>query len=511
MQENNNGNYTWYTGTVKNVCEGYAFIDIDTVRREDGQASELNTTQDIFLPNINCEERPQKNEKLRFRIAPDHRREGNALVAVGASGVKKEVPTSEHSLASLLGLPTQDTYTGTGIVALPDGTLGPHAGVKPTTQAELDQALANAPLDSMREATATAIPIEPAVAERQFSSLLRQHYGDLAAYGFGFAIQDYDLEQDSERAKKMHTTNKESGMVAQAEKMRSHYHAFTYVRTILEQQLQALESSDQSALQPGTLQSLITLVEAIKSNEPNERNWSISGIVELIARHNLLGPCTVLPMPDLVALFMAAPVWYQVDIGSEQTSEAADQLDLNGWASDLFPTPQWANIFKLFNYGKRSISRYQGQNIPPELLHVMQEATTVFDDVVVMTPYLGRTSHTWGDSNWASLVDPYVVGFRRDLKVFVVLGRVSGMGVFPLLPEMVLDTIKYMDQNQASLDAFRGTEGWRSDPRASAQLTDTTQLLKHVEMAKLAFTCGKLFDWLRGEWNQPAGPVTTQE
>ena len=64
----------FYTGTVKNAPNGFGFIDLKTVQREDDTSHGLETTADIFVPQTECAVPLREGLILRFKVKPNEQK-----------------------------------------------------------------------------------------------------------------------------------------------------------------------------------------------------------------------------------------------------------------------------------------------------------------------------------------------------------------------------------------------------------------------------------------------------
>jgi hypothetical protein len=137
----------------------------------------------------------------------------------------------------------------------------------------------------------------------------------------------------------------------------------------------------------------------------------------------------------------------------------------------------------------------------------MINASEHFDYVVVATPYHDAAGIEWQNLRWERSIDPYLLGFKKGVPFFFILGRFSGTGTFPLFNELVGDTIEFLKKNKDKLSGFDGIERqWNivgsnlvNTKNTSTGISHGTALFKRVNYLLKAFEQGILFDWLRGE------------
>ena len=147
----------------------------------------------------------------------------------------------------------------------------------------------------------------------------------------------------------------------------------------------------------------------------------------------------------------------------------------------------------------------------------MAKAVTLFDHVVIATPYHDEAGLDWNNPEWRRAIDPYVLGFKKGLPCFFVIGRFSDTGTFPLFNELLADTIEFLRTNQQKLKAFNDIYQpfWHHEPTANEPADDDAMygyetekmfgdyLMDHIDRLLGEFERGTLFDWLRGPNPEP--------
>jgi hypothetical protein len=220
---------------------------------------------------------------------------------------------------------------------------------------------------------------------------------------------------------------------------------------------------------------------------------------------------TVIPTRFLPDLFMAVPVWYhwmpadlleRVAATWRTTDPESDAR--TRYFCDLFPGDQrWCDTYQLWNRRTRTFKQYQGEMIPSHVARRMRTAVTLFDHVVIATPYHDQAGMDWRDVKWLRALDPYVLGFKKGVPYFFVLARFSDSGTYPLLNELVGDTIEFLRANSEALGNFNQISSpyWcmADGGIMNAAHPFGDYLQKHVRQLLAAFEAGNLFNWLRGE------------
>lgn len=456
-----------YTGriTAPHSGEHYAFIGLSTVKHSDGSSHGLNTKQDIFVHQDDCDSMLIKNLEVSFVVMPDSERGGNALRAVDVIEIimgELVLVGAENAQSTALSDPRQ--------LYVPP-TPAQQARMKPIDPEAVNAVLTNQPMPRMPRDRS---PIDAIEGSReliarlfpQFAAMRDESDGDLADEGFDTIIRE--AVED----------HKSLGMTTQAEHMLRQANVYKGLRTVL-------------------------------------RN-----------EEDLLTPETIIPIQYLPDLFMAVPVWYfwanddlknQVDALNQSADPFVHQKLRT--ICDMIPNQRWIDTFLMFNRRMRTLADYEGDIIPPKIIARMRKMAPLFDHLVIMTPYHDVAGGDWNNIDWLRSIDPYVVGFLKDIPLMFVVGRFSDSGVFPLHSELLADTISFLRQNIQQLQGFNAVSNpywYRSEGRrpyegrsagSSGRQPATSHcvenlgnhLIHHTEELLAAFYEGNLFDWLRGE------------
>lgn len=177
---------------------------------------------------------------------------------------------------------------------------------------------------------------------------------------------------------------------------------------------------------------------------------------------------TVVPSRFLPELLMAAPVWF---VRSKRQDGAVGDQDVH-YFCDLVDSDRFAYLFQMYNYKLRSFDEFQGRDIMPlPILQVVGKVKTLFDFLVIATPYHDLASEAWrrwdntyaraGGTSWTRNIDPFLFGFLRQIPEFIFfLGRWSWTGMFPLVGDMIADTIDHIEGNKELLINIRRSTHW---------------------------------------------------
>jgi hypothetical protein len=239
---------------------------------------------------------------------------------------------------------------------------------------------------------------------------------------------------------------------------------------------------------------------------------------------------TAVPVRYLPEILVAAPVWFTEENQKTRGSFPSMTREVE-YFCELGKSDPFAYLFQLYNDTHRPFHAFTGPDpVPLELARVITEFRERFDYLVIATPY--------HDLAFASVVprlpayvDPFLFGFLRTVPdYFFCLGRWSGTGLFPLIPEMIADTLLHLRQNRERFSThpwayFRyktlppesgassasgprlrlAAPGQRalalppSPGRRSAVPVANDTLAAFLEQVLTHFAQGTLFPWLRGE------------
>jgi hypothetical protein len=452
-----------YHGTIISVPkdEDFCFIGIQSITEDDGKIpADLKTMEDIFLHQDDCANPLRVGMNVLFYAGEDRRRGDGFCRAFGAVEILEGelVPSDEPPIPGFYPM-TRASEDGT-LVSVPLLT-NYHVGVKEVPRETVDQVTENNPLPGIPRGCGNFTDEEKI---RLLAAMLNAFFPSLSLFNANYSILDMSDEE-------LNTAVRDN-----------------------EPDLEALGMSSQ--------------IEEIRKE--SERFKSMKATLKLMFDDNLVRPDTIIPIKNLPDLFIAVPVWYfwtppeKID-GLESTwrdNDPEPQKEIR-YFCDLFPNMAWAHTYQMFNRRMRSLKMYNGDKVPPFVARRLRKAVEAFDYVVIATPYHKEAGKDWEDIAWLQMIDPYVLGFKKDIPFFFVLARFSDSGTFPLYPEMVADTVEFLKANKQRLSGFdrvnnpywyqpRGIGG-AGYPNLGRHLqTHTDDLIRH-------FGEGDLFDWLRGD------------
>jgi hypothetical protein len=172
---------------------------------------------------------------------------------------------------------------------------------------------------------------------------------------------------------------------------------------------------------------------------------------------------TVFPVRYLPELLLASPVWFINYKGRWDVEDHEFELGVIRYFCDLGVTDQFAYLFQIYNTRVRYFDEFSGRDIMPlYIVELIRQVRNLFDYLVIATPYHDIASREWGDMRWVRNVDPFLLGFVRQVPELVFfLGRWSGRALFPRVGDMIADTIDHLEKSKALLaNLNEGSTRW---------------------------------------------------
>lgn len=451
-----------YIGRIATIPgdDGYAFIGIGSVMKDDGSEHDLGTRVDIFLHKDECRDPLMVGMEVTFDVVPDRVRGDGTYRAVGASKVVEceLLPAQGNAIPGFpLTIAPVSSNGGTNVAV----RLPVHTSMKDVPAETVALVSANRPLPGVSRDFGD-IPRDEEAKHRLTQWLLTMLFPQLIGFEADYRILGYS---DAELDQIVHET-----------------------------------VNDYSAM--GLEQEVEVVFAEVK------RFKDVRAALGMIVEEDLVRPDTVIPIQYLPDLFMAVPVWYfwfppremavaqkQWENGDPSPHEAVRHF------CGLFPSQRWCDTFQLFNRRTRTLRQYKGEVIPPAAIRRMRRAVELFDYVVIATPYHDMAGKDWEDLEWIRAIDPYILAFKKGIPFFFVLARFSDSGTFPLFNELVGDTIEFLRNRKVKLNGFNRVNSpfWcHADGSEVARMGQFGEHLKnHVDKLLAAFESGNLFDWLR--------------
>jgi len=507
----------FYKGRIVDVRKNnggtYGFIAMKSVLRRHGQPNDLISEEDIYLHESDCPNDPLETDiVVEFTVVLDETRDGWALRAKNARRIKRV----RNAILKITGEPDSDLVMTRSVY---------HAKAKQVDERLVRQVIENRPFEGI---TPDEEPSDDDILsvgdegafEQAMLQYLEQQYAGLVGIDIEMKILDFDEEKARLVLQEEIAENKALGMVEQVRVLQEEFDSLVpmigFFKWILKDGLLSADSKIEKSMIKTLFQ---TVEEEAQGPKRAEKLRGMMTGVNFIASHGVLRRNSLLPKRTLADLMAAVPVIYIVaENGQLQLVDhlsAEDDPRVHPFVAYLcsrFPTEHWADFVQIYNRRIRSISQYKGEIIPKKTRKLIKESKGHFTWVGVFSCYHDVAGRDWSNLNWMRSLDPYVLGFNKDLDVVFNLDRYSGDGIFPLHADLVADTVDFLRRNRSKLAGFGSADQpyWyrHGDPDGHLQTRShgavfVRRLQRMVDGFSLAFDAGHLFEWLRGEWQLP--------
>jgi hypothetical protein len=445
------GNF--YTGVVVDSKDGYSFIG--EVRQG---YSLINTHGDVFCPMV-----LPVGARVQFdMLNPNPEKGENRFRTESATVLDEQLVTQTGTISTAMALSR-----------LSQARTAYHNAAKLVDAELVEKAAGNKPFEAMLYRAGAEYHDGAAPIAEIAANFLAGQYAGLGTMGatFGINPEEFDQAAEDREVESAIRFYSEQGMDGQVKSIRQQYDQFKGVRKIF----------------------------------------------TMMHQRGILSMQSVIPMTNLPDLLVAAPVWF-IDAKTDDLPDNSQANDPHPDAAVKFfctlgKTQRFANLYQMYNRRTRPINTFSGRDLmPPAIGAILQEARKVFDFVVIATPYHDIASTEWNDPNWQRLLDPFLFGFSKDLPFMFLLGRWSGTGLFPLVCDMVADTMAHVALNTKTLQKFSSNAYWfdvsQKQYEDSCLHNIGTELVDSLDSHPLvrfaiamtkAFEEGHLFAFLRGE------------
>ena len=258
------------------------------------------------------------------------------------------------------------------------------------------------------------------------------------------------------------------------------------------------------------------LAGQVNSLEKEYRNFLALREIFTKMYEGKIGYGSLLPIKYLPDLTCAVPVWFtqtredrqilseNKPLGGHSNTAIAES---DKYFSALIGSWNFSCFFQIYNLKSREFSQFAGKDIiPGHVLETIEWARYSFDHLVIATPYLDLPTEEWLNKKGMMeqeerdrlererlrSIDPFLLGFVRDVPYVFLLERWSGTGLFPLIPEMIANTMDHLRQYSGLLRYINKL------PVSLSSDGDISKFLpRFAEDTVKAFKRGNLFDFLR--------------
>jgi hypothetical protein len=394
------------------------------------------------------------------------------------------------------------SFTEVGLPHLANTTNPYHLRRKLSIPEELvNQALANKPFNGLTFVVADNIPVHE--HELLADGFLEREFHFLKEIGVSLS------EPSNEMYRKLVSDTvkiyRGQGLDGQVFTIENDYKCACATRTIFNFTKKAIEDDKFDHTHLSLLQSVN---EVFKSLEAGQRTFVLEGLAKICEWNSLRGKYrtpTALSKKYLPELFMSCPVWFVQGNDVDDIENQDDPLpdEFTRFICDMVGTKDFAWMYQMYNRRTRAFDKFKGPDImPPHVTEHLAELGKVFDYLVIATPYHDIASKEWADPAWQRNLDPYLLGFKIGLPYVVMIERWSGTGLFPLVTDMIADTISHIQKNvqNGKLGKFSESTFWYKGQGSNpARTTLGTNLTGFGQAIVDSFNQGTLLDALREE------------
>lgn len=296
-----------------------------------------------------------------------------------------------------------------------------HSTAKDIDPAQVKQAAENKPFAEMtgiyKKIADNGVPLTD--IEDAIKGFLAGTYANLYTIGVDYSIDGLvDINAEQAKLDEAVATYEQNGMTGQVESVKSEYESFVGVR----------------------------------------------GAFELMKESGILGVDSIIPIKYLPDLLVTSPVWFvdsKHELSNNLNEDDPEPDHAIKYFCDAVGSHEFAWFYQIYNRRTRPINTFQGRDIMPlPIVKILENARKTFDYVVIATPYHDIASKEWSDPDWLRNLDPFLFGFMKNLPYMFLLGRWSGTGLFPLMCDMVADTMNHLRINKSMLNNFLPNSYW---------------------------------------------------
>lgn len=445
-----------FFGVVSEVKESGAYAFISQVIDPYGQA--LDANGDVYLSKQDADGPLAADLRFEFEIEPDPRRQGKFKAMRAKITRNLPVLAATQQQLAVLGVRT-----------------GYHDRAKSISPAEVQKAVNNKPFnDALNAALENTVHL---ATEEDVDAFIRayliQSFKGLESLGLALDMRTAGETQERQTVENCVADLSEQGMAAQAASLTTMYELYVASCVMLRECRTRGVPAAGMHMSMGMMQLLLGGIdtqmrsngERLAMNRIKEQADKSVETIRFLRDNDLLRPGCIIPMRNIVDVLVAAPIWYVasqagIDENAWSSSDPTPDAAVAYFASLLGENQVWANFFQMWNRRTRSLARYEGDQIPPHILGAIKRARKHFDFVVIATPYHDVAGREWEDPAWQRSIDPFLYGFKKGLPYIYFLGRWSDSGLFPLMVEMMADTVAYLRANLQRLDGFGDNPYW---------------------------------------------------
>ncbi|MCZ7601640.1 MAG: hypothetical protein M5R37_02175 [Melioribacteraceae bacterium] len=211
---------------------------------------------------------------------------------------------------------------------------------------------------------------------------------------------------------------------------------------------------------------------------------------------------TVLSADNLAEILLAFPVCFLSGKGAKTQTENDPQISQAAkLLCDLVGSKEFTWFYLMYNRRDRTIKDFVGPDpIPSDYLDFRKELGDMIDLEVIATPYHSIASKEWNDPSWLAGIDPVALGIHTGIPFVTVFKRWSGNGVFPLLLDLMADTISHIEIHGHNLQNFKDNTYWYKGKKTGEVdiLGGPLKLVQFAQQIVAKFKEGTALQFLRG-------------
>ena len=327
----------------------------------------------------------------------------------------------------------------------------------------LEKVIKNNPLKDLKVPIMSG-PVQADEIVNLAEDFLGQKFFNLTDLGFTVGIKE-KVDAAAEKTLYDGLMAKYDGpmLAGSKDSLHDEYESMCAVRNIFEF---ARAAAEENKLDQQHLMLLSTVNDVMQTLTMHERPAVLKNLSDLCTWNGLRGRFrtpAALHIKHLPDLFTACPVWFVKGKGvADNTRENDPHVDdATKFFCDLVGTKNFAWFYQMYNRRTRTFDKFKGPDLLPAHIAVaIPEFSEKFDYLVIATPYHDVASKEWADPAWRSSIDPYLIGFKKGFDYMIIIERWSGTGLFPLMTDMIADTVTHVKTHLDKLSRFSNGTYW---------------------------------------------------
>lgn len=298
-----------------------------------------------------------------------------------------------------------------------------------------------------------------------FEEYLGQKFFNLKDLGLDTSLSnEINFDEMENRVKEISSEFERQGMSGQSLSIEKEFESLQATKNILNFVVLCKKNNVFDERHTMLLASVGKILDNLKVED---KAFALSSLSQICTWNQQAGRFRVpmaVEMRYLVELFVASPVWYVAGNSVEDLTNSNDPNvdDFTKYICNTIGTKNFAWFYQMYNRRTRGIESFQGPDImPPHIAKVIPELKERFDYIVIATPYHNNAAKEWADPAWINSIDPFLIGFKKNVPdFFFLIDRWSGTGFLPLLVDMIADTMNHLTSHVHLLKNFGTNSYW---------------------------------------------------